>query len=241
MLTISPLWGVLVLWSVAAAAGPALPPTLEKQTTEVSSSLEARLHRLQMFAEKRIGFSVRFDQTIYSSLRKRTRKENGTLEVMPPNRFRWEVEGKNGELVVSDGTTVWKYSPRARHAQRLPAESEAMRFLDVILSPAALGDRFSLSPWEGGEGKVVSEDPVTSDVPPPKQEGKLQVRLLPKTVEQIEAVMAIIDEKEGFTEELRLVFRSGNRTRIVFSGIQESSFPKDRFLFVPPKGVAVDD
>lgn len=236
--------------AVMAACSYGATTAQAKSATE-SNGLAAQLEALRGITQKRQGLSVGFTQDTFSMTSKRTRTQPGVLECAPPNQFRWETSGKLAELVVSNGSTVWKYSPVARHAQSLSAKSGGLQFLDVLLNPSALGEMFTVSKWDKDNSGAncaslkPSQCPPSaqrgiSTEPPAEAKGKILVRLEPKKEEQLASLYVVLDEKTAFADEIRMLFRNGNRTRIVFKGFEEKKIPAERFEFTPPKGTAVD-
>ncbi|NBW81233.1 outer membrane lipoprotein carrier protein LolA [bacterium] len=87
------------------------------------SSISSELKQLQIKASKHDSFKVKFDQTVFSALRKKTTRSEGELVFSQPRKFRWEIITPNRELYVNNGEWFWKYVENTKHAVRLPANS----------------------------------------------------------------------------------------------------------------------
>ena len=246
----------------------------------------------QVPALNRSGFHVTFVQEVYSRLRDKVTKKQGNLSYLPPQKFRWESGApENREIYVSDGVTLWKYTPATSHAQKLPLQKSGLDFLDIFFGGAPLQTHFAVSPWEPtpsatpaartkaatgvgrgakseGERRVHEtytseprEDattantsrslsnaetllPVRSDAPPPLASSHTPLRLVRLTPLQshpsIEVVFVAINPKHQRPTELRIVYKNGNRMRMVLSDYDEKKPSPETFQFTPPAGTAVD-
>ncbi len=71
--------------------------------------------------------AVHFTQT-YEAPRQATRTESGELYLRRPGRMRWQYSDPAGKLFVSDGKTVWLYTPDTKQVERSKVkESDDMR------------------------------------------------------------------------------------------------------------------
>jgi outer membrane lipoprotein carrier protein len=70
---------------------------------------------------------VHFTQT-YEAPRQAARTESGELYLRRPGRMRWQYTEPAGKLFISDGKTVWLYTPETRQVERSKVkESDDMR------------------------------------------------------------------------------------------------------------------
>ena len=68
----------------------------------------------QLLKQKLAKFSIinaEFSQRVSSPEGKILNESSGTLAISRPGKFRWEVTSPEQELIVSDGKTMWMYSP----------------------------------------------------------------------------------------------------------------------------------
>lgn len=196
------------------------------------------LTEVQDLAAKRKDFRVKFTQESFSALRKSVSKKPGELFFSPPNSFRYEIsDKKKQEVYVSNGKVFWIYSELTRHAQKLPPEKTGTDFIDLIVKMKSIESRYTVEPWEGAQ----SAQDVMSDDPPARTLGKLLVKLIPKDAKsQQEKIFMKLDTKSGNLEELRIVYKRGNRWRISFDNYVNEKNDAKVFQFTPPPGTAVD-
>ncbi len=201
------------------------------------------LNDVQKIARKHTGLEIQFKQEIYTSTRGKVTKSDGTLVFSPPKLFRWEVIAPHKEIYTNNGKEFWKYSEVMRHAQKLPSNSLELDFLNIIFNLGHLSDHYGIEVWKPAgvaDDKAKNADAVVSDNPPPAIPGHLLLKLIPKKAENQQNIFAVINEKQGIVEEMRIVFKNGNRTRISFENMKSAKIDPVVFSFVPPQGTAVD-
>lgn len=82
--------------------------------SSVLSSAVSAATDTELLKEKLAKFSVinaEFSQRVSSPEGKILDDSRGTLAILRPGKFRWEVITPEEELIVSDGQTMWIYSP----------------------------------------------------------------------------------------------------------------------------------
>src|ERR1035437_10947888 len=73
------------------------------------------------------SLSAHFDQR-YRAPGRLPRAESGELVLRKPGRMRWDYSAPVGKAFVSDGKSIWFYSPAARKVERSPLkESDDLR------------------------------------------------------------------------------------------------------------------
>ena len=87
--------------------------------------------RLQNRLESYKTFSARFEKRFYWAVLDETRTRQGRIYMKRPGRFRVEVEG--GDLVVSDGRTIWAYSPKNRQVVVSPYNGDLKTPWEVLI------------------------------------------------------------------------------------------------------------
>lgn len=101
----------LCLATVCAAA-PSLDSTLK--------AVEKRYNSAQ-------SLKLQFSET-YAAPRRATHTESGTLSLRKPGRMRWDYSSPAGKLFLSDGKSVYLYTPETHRAERSKLkETEDMR------------------------------------------------------------------------------------------------------------------
>jgi outer membrane lipoprotein carrier protein len=64
----------------------------------------------------------------YTPLGRPRRSESGTLQLRKPGRMRWDYDQPKGKLFVSDGKSLWLYTPAENRAEQMKLqESDDMR------------------------------------------------------------------------------------------------------------------
>ena len=104
----------------------------------------------------------------YTPPGKATRTESGKLALRKPGRMRWDYAQPKGKLFVSDGKTLWLYTPADNRAEKMKLqESEDMRaplaFLLGKLNFEKEFRNFETRP-EGGGTRIAAE-PKTDNLP----------------------------------------------------------------------------
>jgi len=188
-------------------------------------------------------FSAQFEQTTRSALFGQVGSEQpapvrGEVVLAKPGKMRWTYAEPEPSLVVSDGKTLWLYSPKQREAQRLPVA-------DGYLTGAAL--EFLL-----GDGKLLDSFEVTADVcpfhPVEGADGKqappqtVELELTPREPASYEKLGITARPTTGEVVATRVIDLFGNETRISFQRIQRNRDPDPAtFVFEPGADVQVID
>jgi chaperone LolA len=184
---------------------------------------------LQQLAATRSGDAVtqvNFRETRTSPLLQAPVTSDGTLQFQPPDRFRRETTGRNGSVMVSDGTTFWIYYPAFLEAEKYSvkagggAAAAAMNALVAAFQARDLGKFFRCE--------------VTRDV------DSHRVTLEPRRRNE-RKFLATITLLIGPDQKLRhaaWTTPDGERTEVDFSG--EHTIAHGDFDFQPPKGTHVN-
>ena len=219
---------------------------------EPSTPLLKRLESAQVQAGKRENLALSFQQEVFTtSGRGKTRKSSGTLLFMKPNFFRWEVNNPKKEVYVNNEKDLWKYQEATKHAQRMAPGSVDLDFIDLVLKLNSLSKRYEVTEWtpgpEANPKTVESKEvlPMVKSAVPPKvadseKESTLFLTLKPKEDIGQDQIYAVLNEKQSLITELRIFYTNGNRTRIVFSEMENKPVKRATFDFAPPPGTAVD-
>jgi len=209
------------------------------------SSFHAKFKKAVEAASSYDNFSVAFNEEFYSVLRDKVTISKGTLDVLKPNSFRFEITSPYPELYVTDGDNFWKYNSEFQHAQHLPAYTGELNFLSILMDLSTLKKFYKISPWTDEDATKLNQSDslpqIMSDKPASQKNGNILLKLEPKGDNQQKVLYAIIQVTTGFIQELRIVQINGNRTRFVFSGYSQDPVPPEKFHFQPPDGVVVDE
>lgn len=186
-------------------------------------------------------FRADFQQTTRSALFGQTSSGlavpvRGQVVLAKPGKMRWTYTEPEASLVVSDGETLWIYSPAHKEAQRLPVT-------EGYLTGAAL--QFLL-----GDGKLLAAFDVTAETcplqPDVDEAGKeiprqtIELELAPKQPASFERLGLTAKVATGEIVATRVVDLFGNETVIAFEKIEHNRNPDaSTFQFVPAADVDV--
>ncbi|MES2614750.1 MAG: outer membrane lipoprotein carrier protein LolA [Bdellovibrionota bacterium] len=173
------------------------------------------------------SFELNFDQELYSLLRDKTSKSQGSIKIKSPNKFRFEIHKPRSELYVSNGTDFWKYTPDLKHAQHLSSNSLELNYISLLTNPASIKTAYKISHW-------------TTENPPPESANCINIILEPKEEKQQKLLYVSLNVNGGFLNELRIVQMNGNKVRLLFQNSKDTTSNNDVFDFKPPQGIVVD-
>ncbi len=192
----------------------------------VASAAASDLSALLRGVERRYNaartLEVNFEQT-YDAPRRGPKTESGVLILRRPGKMRWQYSNPPGKLFVSDGKTVWLYTPADNRAERSKMkESDDMRtplaFLLGRLDFQRDFKRFTSRPE--GQDTWIAADPRSDKAPFTKVEFEVTPNF------EIRHVIVVGDG--GSTMDFRFSNEKLNPRA-----------PDKLFAFQPPKGVEV--
>jgi outer membrane lipoprotein carrier protein len=205
--------------AVTAAASRAAGP-------DCASEIAGRVQRRY---EKVVDLSAHFEQTTQRVSLGTDSSDalvaKGEVVFAKPGKMRWSYASPEPSVVVSDGSTLWVYDPKAKEVQKLPLGAGYLSAagLQFLLGAGRLQDEFRVSASGCG-------DPIVA------------LGLTPKREAQYERLEMRVDRKSGVVRETTVVDLFGNRTTIAFDELRENTSPApDLFAFTPPAGVRVID
>lgn len=180
---------------------------------DAAQDLQTKLHKIAQF-------SADFSQQVIDLDGKVIQDASGELAMAHPNKFRWQVIQPDEELVLSNGNTVWMYSPFV----------EQVTLLDQ--ADAVAGTPFLLL---ASTDKAVWQQYVVTG-------NKQQFVITPKdkqaNIAEFTMKFDAKDQLVGFS----IKERQGQTSQFVLSKFNQKPGLKDRdFEFTIPEGVEVDD
>jgi len=102
-------------WAVRfALLLPTAPLILFRALPAFSLTLEEVIDRLQASYQKVEDFSARFHQVSTLKSLGQTQEAGGLVYMKRPGKMRWEYKVPEARLVVSDGQTLWIYTPESK-------------------------------------------------------------------------------------------------------------------------------
>lgn len=223
--TSSSLFVLLLLGAHPALATPPAPSSAAAAAA-VSEEvpLDTLLSAITAHYRDAVALSARFTQVSRSPAFGAGPKQTGTILIARPRQLRVELQGADASQLISDGQTLWIYSPANRQVVVTPDLSEQSSGLsDLLGSLGALQERFAITRLAG-------------------EAGLHRLSLAPKDGDtaQFKALILDIDASTLELRRLEIVDAFDSVTEMRFSGVTlNPAVAADAFAFVPPEGVQV--
>ncbi|HQR23759.1 MAG TPA: outer membrane lipoprotein chaperone LolA [Steroidobacteraceae bacterium] len=151
-----------------------------------------------------------------------TNRASGTLALSRPDRFRWDYQTPNVQVIVADGRKLWLYDADLEQVTVRPLQAGLGSTPAMLLSGAgAVGDSFTAGPVE--------------------RDGEWTwCRLVPKDRSSDFEGVGLGFDTHGVLVAMQLKDKLGQSTELVFSRVKvNSKLDGGLFVFVPPKGADV--
>ncbi len=204
---------------VGHAAGAETAPPLEQVVTRVQETC-ARTRDL----------SAHFQQTATNRALGQVQEASGRFLLKRPGKMRWEYEKPDPRLFVTDGKTLWAYSPRDKQVVRQTlGEALPSRIpLSFLAGDCDLRRDFRIGEVENAATRSAAASSMILDLTPKRPEGGI-ARIL------LEVNLAT------YTVARTTLFDAyGNTTVIALTDLKlNPGVPESEFEFTPPPGVAV--
>lgn len=199
-----------------------LPASLGAQSLEdVVAGVEGAYARLA-------DLKADFAQQAFNKSLGQTIKAEGTVYLKRPGKMRWEYRAPTPQQIVSDGRSLWVYTPDLNQVN----VGEAPR---ALAGPAGS--------FLAGLGKVSEEFTVRFLNPANKADeaGNLVLDLTPRRPTPVLTRLILsVDPREFLARKAVLYDQFDNTVTMVFTRTMVNAGLQDRlFTFTPPKGVAV--
>lgn len=211
---VSSLLGVLVLAASAAAQTPAV--TLD----EAIRGVEAAYGRMT-------DLKADFTQTAFNKSLNQTIPASGKVYLKKGGKLRWEYAEPTPQEIVSDGKTIWIYTPQLNQVNTGPAP-------EALSGPAGS--------FLAGLGKLREHFNVRllNPAQPKDAGGNVVLDLTPKQPLPTLTRLILSFDPNGWQLRKAVVYdQFDNTVTMTFSKLAINSGLEDKlFAFVPPKGVA---
>ncbi|MCW8335657.1 outer membrane lipoprotein chaperone LolA [Vibrio paucivorans] len=165
------------------------------------------------------GFSADFSQKVVSPDGETVMEGEGTVEIARPSLFRWTTSLPDENVLVSDGKTLWYYSPFIEQVSIFWQEQATEQTPFVLLT------RNRASDWDNY--KV-------------SQQGD-RFTLIPTAVDSNQGQFQIDINEKGVVNGFNVIEQDGQRGLFTFQNVKVGKPNDDRFTFIIPDGVEVDD
>ncbi|PFG55877.1 outer membrane lipoprotein carrier protein [Vibrio sp. ES.051] len=165
------------------------------------------------------GFRADFSQQVISPEGETVMEGEGTVEIARPSLFRWSTTFPDENLLVSDGTTLWYYSPFIEQVSIYWQDQATEQTPFVLLT------RNRASDWENYS---IS------------QKGN-EFTLTPTAVDSTQGQFLINIDAKGVVKGFNVLEQDGQKGLFKFDNVKLGKPKADRFTFTIPNGVEVDD
>jgi len=177
--------------------------------------------------------SGRFNQKVVNEQGKLVQSSSGEVLLKKPLQFRWEIQGDEPRLVVSNGKKLWDYDEDLSQVsvQKISKKSSHVPIFFLTGDANSLDKDFSIkiissSTSSKNSSACMSESDRCFNLEPKEENGSFQWIKIGFKAQQL--------------KEMEFLDQLGQRTSLVFSGVVlNSAIPEGKFQFKPPKGVDV--
>lgn len=165
------------------------------------------------------GFSATFTQEVTSPDGDVVMEGEGNVEISRPSMFRWVTTMPDENVLVSDGKNLWYYSPFI--------EQVSIYYQDQATeqTPFVLLTRNRASDWDNYSVN---------------QQGDI-FTLIPTAVDSTQGQFQINIDSKGIVHGFNVIEQDGQQGTFVFDNIKVGKPSADRFTFMIPEGVEIDD
>ncbi|AYV22414.1 MULTISPECIES: outer membrane lipoprotein chaperone LolA [Vibrio] len=165
------------------------------------------------------GFSATFTQKVTSPEGEVVMEGEGNVEISRPSMFRWVTTMPDENVLVSDGNNLWYYSPFIEQVSIYNQEQATEQTPFVLLT------RNRASDWDNYNVN---------------QKGDV-FTLIPTAVDSTQGQFQINIDSKGIVHGFNVIEQDGQKGTFAFDNIKVGKPSADRFTFVIPNGVEVDD
>ncbi|MEZ9945564.1 outer membrane lipoprotein chaperone LolA [Vibrio breoganii] len=169
--------------------------------------------------DKTDGFTAQFSQTVVSPDDEVVMEGTGSVEIARPSLFRWTTNTPDENVLVSDGETLWYYSPFIEQVSIYWQEQATEQTPFVLLTRNKASDWDKYNVIQNGDRFTLTPTDETST------QGQFQIDI----------------DKAGAISGFNVVEQDGQRSKFTFNDYRAQTPAKSRFVFEIPNGVEVDD
>ncbi|MEZ9628394.1 outer membrane lipoprotein chaperone LolA [Vibrio breoganii] len=169
--------------------------------------------------DKTDGFTAQFSQTVVSPDDEVVMEGTGSVEIARPSLFRWTTNTPDENVLVSDGETLWYYSPFIEQVSIYWQEQATEQTPFVLLTRNKASDWDKYNVIQNGDRFTLTPTDETST------QGQFQIDI----------------DKAGAISGFNVVEQDGQRSKFTFNDYRAQTPARSRFVFEIPNGVEVDD
>lgn len=168
---------------------------------------------------KTSGFSASFSQKVISPDNEVIMEGEGKVEIARPSLFRWTTTAPDENVLVSDGKTLWYYSPFVEQVTIYWQEqaSEQTPFVLLTRNRASDWDNYAI-----------------------EQQGD-SFLLTPTEVDSNKGLFRLDIDSKGIIKGFKVIEQDGQQGMFTFHSYKNEVPSADIFTFSIPEGVEVDD
>ncbi|EPF9727842.1 outer membrane lipoprotein chaperone LolA [Vibrio fluvialis] len=165
------------------------------------------------------GFSAKFEQQVVSPDGDVVMEGNGLVDIARPSLFRWETLAPDENLLVSDGKSLWYYSPFIEQVTIYNQEQATEQTPFVLLTRNRASDWDAYQVEEKGDVFTLTPTAVDSN------QGQFQITI----------------DSKGVVKGFNVIEQDGQKSLFTFNDVKQQKPQPSRFKFDVPDGVEVDD
>jgi outer membrane lipoprotein carrier protein len=212
----------LIAVLAAAIVTPSPLGAASKEPARSSAQLNLLLDRLQKHYQQTSCFSAKFTEEIIPAGGAK-RERSGIVFYRKPGKMRWEFEGQDQELIVSDGKQLYNYQPDLNQVIETPVE-QAFKSSSTAAFLLGIGN--------------VKRDFDASMPANPPADGLKHIALKPKNGS--DSFEMGVDPTTLDLRSLRLTDALGDVTQLALSDIKQGATLDDKlFTFIAPAGADI--
>ncbi|MDV7103924.1 outer membrane lipoprotein chaperone LolA [Vibrio sp. TH_r3] len=184
-----------------------------------TSVLATAKDELNSRLSKTDGFSASFSQTVISADNEIVMQGEGLVEIARPSLFRWTTTLPDENILVSDGKTLWYYDPFIEQVSIYWQEQATAQTPFILLTRNRASDWDNYNVVQNGDQFILTPTAVDSN------QGQFELNV----------------EQSGEIKGFNVIEQDGQKGQFVFNNYQNDVPNKQRFSFVIPDGVEIDD
>lgn len=202
-------------------------PKEKVEPAKLTDISKAELQAIQNRLEKLTHLEVKFEQLVYTPLRKKTISYSGDAQFSRPSMFRWNQQNPTLKQVIYDGKDLYMYFPSQNVAYKFSASGsqarEIEKLAEIVLSINSLLELYTLN-----ESKYDSVNKI------------VYLNLAPKSKGEIDGVKVEVNALKDFIKLVELTYSDGKVITYHFTQPKRKVVDKKKYTFVKPKGVKLE-